>query len=125
MGAAYLGRNVAALATNGRTVTIGMQGGTKGELDLGVLLAKRGSVHATLTARPARRGESVHRRRGTRATCGPYVESGQVRVVVDRTLPLEAGRGGTSGARDGRGITGKCYSLHARWGRPSSARRRA
>ncbi len=28
MGAAYLGRNVAALATEGRLVVIGMQGGT-------------------------------------------------------------------------------------------------
>jgi putative PIG3 family NAD(P)H quinone oxidoreductase len=38
MGASYLGRNVEALATEGRLVIIGMQGGTKGELDIGVLL---------------------------------------------------------------------------------------
>ena len=37
----YLGRNVAALATEGRLVIIGMQGGTKGELDLSTLLRKR------------------------------------------------------------------------------------
>ena len=34
-------RNVAALATEGRLVVIGMQGGTKAELDLSVLLRKR------------------------------------------------------------------------------------
>ena len=53
MGAKYLGRNVDALATEGRLVVIGMQGGTKGELDLGALLRKRGAVIATtLRARP-------------------------------------------------------------------------
>lgn len=53
MGAAYLGRNVAALAPHGHLVVIGMQGGVRGELDLGVLLRKWGSVHATnLRGRP-------------------------------------------------------------------------
>ena len=41
MGANYLGRNVEALATEGRLVIIGMQGGTKGELDISRLLRKR------------------------------------------------------------------------------------
>ncbi|HET8716811.1 MAG TPA: NAD(P)H-quinone oxidoreductase, partial [Nocardioidaceae bacterium] len=40
MGAKYLGRNVSALATEGRLVIIGMQGGTKGELDIATLLRK-------------------------------------------------------------------------------------
>ena len=54
MGASYLDRNVAALATEGRLVVIGMQGGTKGELDLNALLRKRGAIVATtLRARPA------------------------------------------------------------------------
>src|ERR687894_1366256 len=53
MGAKYLARNVDALATGGRLVCIGMQGGTKAELDLGRLLAKRASVAATaLRSRP-------------------------------------------------------------------------
>ncbi|KHL12164.1 putative PIG3 family NAD(P)H quinone oxidoreductase [Mumia flava] len=55
VGAKYLPRNVEALAVGGRIVVIGMQGGTRGELDLSRLLAKRGSVAATsLRARPAR-----------------------------------------------------------------------
>src|SRR4051795_12814007 len=54
MGAKYLARNVDVLATGGRLVSIGMQGGTKAELDLGKLMRKRGSVHATaLRSRPA------------------------------------------------------------------------
>lgn len=53
MGAKYLDRNVQALAVNGRLAIIGMQGGRKGELNIGTLLAKRAAVSATsLRARP-------------------------------------------------------------------------
>ncbi|MFE9956464.1 NAD(P)H-quinone oxidoreductase [Micromonospora sp. NPDC005299] len=81
MGAAYLPKNVAALATGGRLVVIGMQGGRKGELDLGMLLAKRASVHATaLRSRPvAEKAEIV---RGVREQVWPLVESGKIRPVV-------------------------------------------
>ena len=67
MGAKYLGRNVYALATHGRLVVIGMQGGTKGELDLGTLLRKRGSVDRDHAAGAAARGEGGDLRRGRRA----------------------------------------------------------
>src|SRR3954447_8326958 len=54
MGAKYLARNVDVLATGGRLVGIGMQGGTKAELDLGALMRKRASIAATtLRSRPA------------------------------------------------------------------------
>ena len=46
MGANYLDRNVDALATDGRLVIIGMQGGVKGELNIGKLLGKRAGVIA-------------------------------------------------------------------------------
>src|SRR3954453_8892255 len=53
MGAKYLARNLDALAIEGRLVVIGMQGGSKGELDLGALMRKRGAVISTsLRARP-------------------------------------------------------------------------
>src|SRR5215211_7750673 len=53
MGGKYLSRNVDALAVGGRLVIIGMQGGTKAELDIARLLGKRASVHATtLRSRP-------------------------------------------------------------------------
>nr|WP_120492799.1 NAD(P)H-quinone oxidoreductase [Corynebacterium lactis] len=47
MGAKYLDRNVKALAKDGHLVIIGMQGGVKGELNIGRLLSKRGSITAT------------------------------------------------------------------------------
>ncbi|MFC0029896.1 NAD(P)H-quinone oxidoreductase [Micromonospora chaiyaphumensis] len=81
VGAAYLPGNVAALATGGRLVVIGMQGGRKGELDLGMLLAKRASVHATaLRSRPL--AEKAQIVRGVREQVWPLVESGKVRPVV-------------------------------------------
>jgi putative PIG3 family NAD(P)H quinone oxidoreductase len=91
MGAAYLERNVDALAPDGRLVVIGLQGGRKGTLDLGKLLAKRGSVHATaLRSRPAAAKAAIVAE--VREHVWPLVESGKVRPVVDRVVPMrEAG----------------------------------
>src|SRR3954465_7848214 len=53
MGAKYLARNVDALATGGGLAPIGRRGGTKAELALGGLMARRAAVHATtLRSRP-------------------------------------------------------------------------
>ncbi|HEU4424651.1 MAG TPA: NAD(P)H-quinone oxidoreductase [Pilimelia sp.] len=87
MGAAYLGRNIAALAPNGRIAAIGLQGGTRAELDLQALMGKRGSISATtLRARPA--AEKAEIVRGVRAEVWPLVESGAIRPVIDRRIPL-------------------------------------
>ena len=88
MGAAYLPRNVAALAVGGRLVVIGMQGGAKGELDLGALLGKRASVHATsLRARPTSEKAAIVA--AVREQVWPALAAGEVRPVVDRVLPLD------------------------------------
>lgn len=87
MGAAYLGRNVEALAVGGRLVVIGLQGGVKGELDLGALLGKRATVHATaLRARPLHEKAAIVAE--VLAHVWPMVEAGEVRPVVDRVLHL-------------------------------------
>ena len=87
VGGAYLGRNVAALATGGRLVVIGLQGGRTAELNLGALLAKRASVSATtLRARPAAEKAAIVR--GVREEVWPLVESGAIRPIIDRQLPL-------------------------------------
>jgi putative PIG3 family NAD(P)H quinone oxidoreductase len=90
MGAKYLPRNVDALAIGGRLVVIGMQGGTRAELDLGKLLAKRASVHATaLRSRPATGpGGKADIVAAVRAEVWPDVERGVVRPIVDRRLPM-------------------------------------
>ncbi len=87
MGAAYLDRNVRALAPDGRLVVIGLQGGRVGELDLGRLLGKRAAVHATsLRARPPEQKADIVA--AVRRDVWPAIEAGAVRPVIDRTLPL-------------------------------------
>lgn len=87
MGAVYLGRNVQALATGGRLVVIGLQGGTRGELDLAALLGKRAAVHATsLRARPATEKAAIVQ--AVLAGVWPAVEAGEIRPVIDQVLPL-------------------------------------
>jgi putative PIG3 family NAD(P)H quinone oxidoreductase len=87
MGAKYLARNIAALALNGRLVVIGMQGGTKAELDLGALMGKRAAVLATsLRARPPDEKAAIVA--AVREHVWPLLESGAVHPVVDRVLPM-------------------------------------
>ncbi|MBV1948340.1 NAD(P)H-quinone oxidoreductase [Streptomyces sp. BV129] len=87
MGAKYLDRNVEALAVNGRLMIIGMQGGTKGELNIGMLLGKRGAVSATsLRARPLSEKATIVA--AVREHVWPLIASGVVRPVVDRELPM-------------------------------------
>ncbi|MFI6640526.1 NAD(P)H-quinone oxidoreductase [Streptomyces sp. NPDC050504] len=93
VGAKYLERNVQALAVNGRLVVIGLQGGVKGELNLGALLAKRASVTATsLRGRPSAEKAAIVA--AVREHVWPLLASGRVRAVVDRVVPLrDAGEG--------------------------------
>lgn len=88
IGAAYLARNVEALAAGGRITVIGMQGGRTAEINLGALMAKRGSISATtLRARPTKDKAAIVR--GVREQVWPLVESGAIRPVIDRTLPMD------------------------------------
>jgi len=88
VGAKYLDRNVDALATSGRLVVIGMQGGVKGELNLGKLLRKRAAVLATsLRARPTDEKASIIA--SVRENVWPLVADGTVRPIVHATVPLE------------------------------------
>jgi putative PIG3 family NAD(P)H quinone oxidoreductase len=88
MGAKYLPRNVDALATEGRLVVIGMQGGTKGELDLGVLMRKRGAVISTsLRARPVDEKAAICA--SVVEHVWPLVADGSVRTLVHTALPLD------------------------------------
>ncbi len=105
MGAAYLSRNVAALATEGRLVVIGMQGGTRAELDLNALMRKRAAVIATtLRARPVAEKAAICR--AVTEHVWPLVADGTIRAIVDTTMPLaeaaEAHRRMESGGHTGK-----------------------
>src|ERR1700761_5978230 len=91
MGASYLDRNIDALATDGQLVIIGMQGGLKGELNIGKLLMKRARViGTTLRGRPVSgpnsKGEIVA---AVTASVWPMLADGRVRPMVGVRLPIQ------------------------------------
>ncbi|OBH41347.1 NAD(P)H-quinone oxidoreductase [Mycobacterium mantenii] len=91
MGASYLDRNIDALATDGQLVIIGMQGGIKGELNIGKLLAKRARViGTTLRARPVTgpnsKSEIVQ---AVTAKVWPMIAEGSVRPIIGARIPIQ------------------------------------
>jgi putative PIG3 family NAD(P)H quinone oxidoreductase len=87
IGAAYLARNLAALAPDGRIANIGLQRGRKAELDFSALMAKRGTIMSTtLRARPAAQKAAIVE--AVRASVWPLVDTGALRPVIDRELPM-------------------------------------
>ncbi|TFV56746.1 NAD(P)H-quinone oxidoreductase [Mycobacterium sp. PS03-16] len=91
MGAAYLDRNIDALAPDGRLVIIGMQGGAKAELNIGKLLAKRAGVIATaLRARPVTgRGGKKAIVDEVVANVWPMIADGRVRPIIGAEYPVQ------------------------------------
>jgi len=88
MGASYLERNVASLATGGRLVVIGLQGGLKGELNLGLMLGKRASIIATtLRSRPDAEKAAIIA--DVREHVWPLIESGLVKPIVHSRVSIE------------------------------------
>ena len=90
IGAKYLQRNVSALATLGRLTIIGMQGGTKAELDIGALLTKRATVlGTTLRSRPVTGpGSKAEIVAEVEQEVWPLVVSGAIRPVVGARMPI-------------------------------------
>lgn len=87
VGAKYLSRNVAALATYGRLIVIGLQGGATAELNLGALLTKRAAIiGTTLRARSIEEKTAIMEQ--VRIHVWPLVSSGAVKPMVDKTFPL-------------------------------------
>ncbi|ETA90916.1 NAD(P)H quinone oxidoreductase [Mycobacterium avium 05-4293] len=91
MGAAYLDRNIDALATDGQLVIIGMQGGVKAELNIGKLLAKRARViGTTLRGRPVSGPNSkTEIVQAVTASVWPMIADGRVRPIIARRLPIQ------------------------------------
>ncbi len=87
VGAKYLDRNVAALADYGRLVVIGLQGGARAELDLGVLLRKRAAIIAT-ALRPRPVEEKTVIMDAVRDAVWPLIADGRIRPLVARSFPL-------------------------------------
>src|SRR5580698_10681394 len=88
VGAAYLARNIAALAPDGRIANIGLQQGRTAELDFGALMAKRAAISSTsLRARPKEQKASVVA--AVTENVWPVVVAGLIRPVIDTELPMQ------------------------------------
>jgi putative PIG3 family NAD(P)H quinone oxidoreductase len=88
VGAPNLAGNVKALATGGRIVVIGIGAGAKAELNLAVLMAKRGRIMAsTLRARPLEQKAATAR--AVEREVLPLFESGALRVPIAETFELD------------------------------------
>jgi putative PIG3 family NAD(P)H quinone oxidoreductase len=87
IGAKYLARNIDVLAPGGRLVVIGLQGGRRAELDLSALMAKRAAlIAATLRSRTDEEKATIVA--AVREHVWPLIESGDVKPVIDRVLPM-------------------------------------
>ena len=88
VGGSYLEQNIKLLATGGRLVVIGILGGAKGTLNLGLVLSKKLTVTgSTLRARPAEAkgkiAEALHEQ------VWPLLNSGVVKPILHDSLPLK------------------------------------
>jgi NADPH:quinone reductase-like Zn-dependent oxidoreductase len=87
IGAKYLERNLRALAADGRLLSIGLMGGSRAELDMGLMLARRIQIiGSTLRPLPPVRKAALVREFCRAAL--PLFTQRQLRPIVDRVLPL-------------------------------------
>lgn len=87
IGAKYLGENLKALALRGRIVVLGLMGGVKGEMPLGLLLKKRARITgSTLRARPLEEKATLAQRFIREVL--PHFAEGRLKPVVDAVLPM-------------------------------------
>jgi putative PIG3 family NAD(P)H quinone oxidoreductase len=88
VGAVNLTENLMSLETAGRLSVIGMGAGSRGEINLGILLMKRGRIHgSTLRARPLE--EKAATARAMERSVLPLLASGVVGVPIAETYPLD------------------------------------
>ena len=89
IGASYLVSNLEVLAVGGRLVIIGLMGGAKAEIPLGLLLVRRLAViGSTLRTRSVEQKAALVA--AFQRRFGADLVAGRIRPVVDRVLPLEA-----------------------------------
>ncbi len=87
VGAPYTARNVECLAPLGRLVQVSTQQGTEALVNLGMVMRKRLTLTGS-TLRPRSAEEKGEIARGLHAKVWPLLESGRIKVVVDRVFPL-------------------------------------
>jgi NADPH2:quinone reductase len=89
VGGSYVARNLRVLAVEGRLVQIGLQEGSRVELDLHPIMRQRLTITGSTL-----RGRSVEQKgaiaREVRERVWPLLNAGRVRPVIDHVFPLAA-----------------------------------
>ena len=87
VGGPYLDRNLQSLAMTGRLVQVGLMGGSKTEINMGMLMGKRLQIFGTvMRSRPL--ADRVAITRHFREHLEPALIDGRMRPVIDRVFPL-------------------------------------
>jgi putative PIG3 family NAD(P)H quinone oxidoreductase len=88
IGAKYLAANLSSLAPDGRLVVIGMQGGMRAELDLGLMMRARSALQVTsLRGRPLEQKAAICR--SVVENLWPLVTAGRVRPIIGASYPMD------------------------------------
>jgi NADPH2:quinone reductase len=87
VGGSYFARNLQCLAAGGRLVQIGLLGGARGEIDLGVVMQRRLTITGS-TLRPRSVEEKGAIARELESRVWPLLAAGRVAPVIHATLPL-------------------------------------
>lgn len=88
VGGDLVGRNLRTIRVGGSIVQVGVMGGGKAEVDLGLLLGKRAKLIGTvLRARPLE--QKIDATQRFAAAVLPAIASGAIRPVIDRRFRIE------------------------------------
>jgi putative PIG3 family NAD(P)H quinone oxidoreductase len=87
VGAASWPLDMAVLAERGRVVLVGTMGGSVAQVDLGTLMRKRATIKGTVLRSRSLEEKIALAQEFARRMIAPF-ETGRLRCVVDRVLPL-------------------------------------
>jgi tumor protein p53-inducible protein 3 len=103
VGGAYLDRNISALRRFGRLVSIGLLSGSKAELNMGLVLAKRlRIIGSTLRTRPVEEKIAITRR--FEVAVWPKLTDGTLRPIIDIVFPIAEAQAAHEYVREDRNI---------------------
>ena len=88
VGANYLEDNMKSLTLEGRLVMIGLMGGPKTSINLGLLMMKRlRIIGSTLRAQPIPKKTEIMN--NLNENIWPLLESGDIKPIIDTVIPIE------------------------------------
>jgi len=87
VGAAYLTQNIEVIAKQGRLIVIGLMGGVKGELNLGLLLGKRASIHGSVLRSRSREEKAGLTKSFSEEMLSRFT-TGELKPIIDDVLSM-------------------------------------